>query len=367
LPLFIALVLAAGCSSSSDAAPGAGGGGGASGAGGSGGAAGSGWACDATDSLDLGGSWAALLDLQLLLSSQTGGTATLCPESQTNSASIVMLVQNKQGAGSTTLDEVRPVFCSIELPALTAVVGTCDPSATNTLTVDLLLSPQLLQALPTIPVATVTGAISSLAAGATFQSDRFTLTGGTRKTGTSMPAWQGNIAGCGAADVAPGRSPDCEQKCVDDCSALVDDDDDGKTAVTFHVCGYTADDVKSKVQCQAENPSQAAVAIQGPLMLAFQVDPLLQGTAASSCEVRGTVDAQVLYHVVGGDMYVANSQISVMSAMKSLPLFTVDPSKSKFRMVRVDGAHGAPDWKIDLANNAAAACQVALQNRNQLQ
>ncbi|MBI5535765.1 MAG: hypothetical protein HY898_23740 [Deltaproteobacteria bacterium] len=372
---WIALLLAAGCSSD-PVAPAGSGGGGSSGSGGSGGsagtsgsagAAGSTWACDGAGPVDLGGSWAALLDLQLLLSSQTGGTATLCPEKQTNRATIVMVLQNKQSAGSTSIEQVQPVFCTIELPALTAMVGQCDTSATNSLTVDLLLAPPLLAALPTIPVTSVAGSLSSLDPGAGFLAERFTLTGGTRKTGASMPAWQGTVAGCGASDAAPGRSAQCEEKCVDDCSALLDDDKDGRTATTFHLCGYSSDDLKSNVKCKPESPSEAGVTIQGPLMLAFQVDPLMQGKASSSCEVRGTVDAQVLYHVVGGDMYLANTQIGVQSAMKSLPLFTVDPQQSKFRMVRVDGAHGAPDWKLDPKADAVAACQIALQHRNELQ
>jgi hypothetical protein len=65
---------------------------------------------------------------------------------------------------------------------------------------------------------------------------------------------------------------------------------------------------------------------------------------------------------VGGDLYVANTQISVLSAMKSLPLFTVDSAQSRFRMVRIDGAHGAPDWKAD----PAAPCGVVLQHKNDL-
>jgi hypothetical protein len=154
---------------------------------------------------------------------------------------------------------------------------------------------------------------------------------------------------------------------VDDCSALVDDDQDGRAAVTFHVCGYSADDLKSGVKCNADNPSEAGITIQGPMLMAFQVDPLLQGSASSSCEVRGNVDAKVVYHVVGGDMYLANTQIGVQSAMRSLPLFDVDSTQSRFRMVRVDGTKGAPDWKIDPTTDPIAACQAVLARRNELE
>jgi len=99
--------------------------------------------------------------------------------------------------------------------------------------------------------------------------------------------------------------------------------------------------------------------------MAFVVDPALEGKALSSCEVRGTANARVLYHVVGGDIYLSNTALSVVSAFKSLPLFDVDPHASVFRMLRVDGKHGAPDWKVDLAD-LSAACSVAMQRQNDL-
>jgi gluconate 5-dehydrogenase len=45
--------------------------------------------------------------------------------------------------------------------------------------------------------------------------------------------------------------------------------------------------------------------------------------------------------------------------------FSVDPAASKFRMVRIDGAYGAPDWQVD-ASAAEAACAVLIQRVNEL-
>ena len=322
--------------------------------------------CEQSDVLDLHGTFAAQLDLKLDLVSQAGGTATLCPDQQGNRASITMLVRASQPSGTPQLDSVEPVFCAIELPALTAMVGSCDPSANNLLTVDLLLSSELQQAIATLGVAPAAAKLGGLQPGASFESGRWLLNAGTRKTGDAMPAWLPEAPGCGVTDLALGRGAGCEADCVDDCAAMVDDDHDGKVGVTFHVCGYTKDDLQSGLQCNADNPSEAAIAIQGPLMMAFQLDPLLKGTAVSSCEVRGTVDAHVIYHVVGGDLYVENTQISVLSAMRSLPLFTVDAAQSRFRMMRVDGLHGAPDWKLEADGDRAKACSVVLQHRNEL-
>ena len=342
IPCLLLLTVAAACSSS-DSAPAPPLGASGAGASGDGGAMEAGWSCAKEPSVDLSGSWAALLDLQLNLSSQQGGTATLCPEQQTDRATIVLALRISHALGSATIEAIEPTFCSIQLPALSANVGQCDPASDNKLTVDLLLSEPLLAALPSIPIAKVAGSLDSAKAGAAFLSERFVMTAGTRKLGADMPSWLGSAQGCGVTDTSAGRGAQCDQACVDDCAAMLDDDADGRTGVTFHVCGYSADDIKSAVKCKAETPSEAAITIQGPVFMDFQVDPLLQGAALSSCELRGTVDTQVIYHVVGGDIYVANSQIAVLSAMKSLPLFSVDKQQSRFRMVRIDGAHGAPD------------------------
>lgn len=321
--------------------------------------------CTETGPLDLGGTWVARLDLELDLSSQAGGAATLCPDQQTGRASMIVIFSNSHPAGSTAIDSVQPVVCSLELPELTGMVGECDPSAPQLMSINLIASPALQKSLHTVPVAPVKASLASTAPGAAITVDRFVVTGGTRKATDPLPAWDATLPGCGPSDANVGRSPTCEQSCVDDCGALVDDDADGWAATTFHICGYTNDDKTSGVQCRAESPSEAGVVVQGKLMMAFLVDPLLQGKALSSCEVRGGADARVLYHVLGGDIYLANSALSVVSSFKSLPLFDVDPKASVFRMVRVDGKHGTQDWGL-VGAEPAAACAAALQHVNEL-
>ncbi|MBI5534320.1 MAG: hypothetical protein HY898_16470 [Deltaproteobacteria bacterium] len=361
--LLLACVGSASCSSSDPTSADAGGA--FAGSSGSSASLEAGWPCNTSGNLDLSGLWAVQLDLTLILANQAGGTVTLCPGNQINTATILLLVQATQPPGALTLDQVRPVFCAFELPSLTAVLGQCEPDATNTLTMSLLLGAALQQKLAAVPTESVQGGLSAASAGAGVGLDRFRLTAGTRKQGTAMPSWQSDVPGCGFNDTSAGRSSQCEPKCVDDCGSMVDDDEDGRAGVSFEVCGYTSDDMKSDVKCRADQPDEPGIAIQGPLLLNFQVDPRLTGTALSSCEVRGDVDAQVVYQVVGGDLYVMNSQLSVMSSLKSLPLFTVDATKSRFRMVRVDGAQGAPDWKLDLAD-PIAACSAAVGRRNEL-
>jgi hypothetical protein len=95
------------------------------------------------------------------------------------------------------------------------------------------------------------------------------------------------------------------------------------------------------------------------------VNPSATGTVVSSCEVKGNVSTQILYNLVGAQVYLTGSPITVTSAIQSLPTFTVDPTASKIRMVRIDGQYGAPNWMVD-PTKAAAACATLNANVNQL-
>jgi hypothetical protein len=55
----------------------------------------------------------------------------------------------------------------------------------------------------------------------------------------------------------------------------------------------------------------------------------------------------------------------VSGAIQSLPTFQVDPTQSKFRMVRVDGQYGSPSWSID-PTQPSAACQTLNMHANEL-
>ena len=123
--------------------------------------------------------------------------------------------------------------------------------------------------------------------------------------------------------------------------------------------------MKSGVACNAESPNVPGTTLQGRGFIDMEVDPLFTGQAKTSCELEGTVDSEVLYNLVGADIYLAGAQIGVTSAIKSLPSFEVDPAASRFRMVRIDGKFGAPDWMVDPAM-AKAACATLLARQNEL-
>jgi hypothetical protein len=135
--------------------------------------------------------------------------------------------------------------------------------------------------------------------------------------------------------------------------------------MTVHVCGTTPGDVQNGALCQPEAPNEPGATLQGRGFIDFATNPQLGGNAVSSCEITGNVDAAVLYNLVGADIYLASSAISVASAIKSLPTFQVDPAESRFRMVRIDGQYGAPDWSVNAAD-PAAACATILSRMNEL-
>jgi hypothetical protein len=119
------------------------------------------------------------------------------------------------------------------------------------------------------------------------------------------------------------------------------------------------------VSCNATDPSQAGIAIQGRAILDLQVDPLFTAQVRSSCELTGTIDAAIKYEVVGADLYLQNTQISVTSAIKSLPLYKVNAQQSRFRAVRVDGAHGSFSWDPDFSN-PLDSCRAVIARQNEI-
>ena len=91
----------------------------------------------------------------------------------------------------------------------------------------------------------------------------------------------------------------------------------------------------------------------------------LDGTALSSCEASGQFASLTTYSVIGADAYLASTSISVASALQSLPVFDALAKESVFRMIRVDGKHGAPDWGI-VAASPSQACATVLHKQNDL-
>jgi hypothetical protein len=339
---------------------------GGSGAGAAGGAGGSGGGstavvCEgAPAEPDLEGTWAAYGRLAVTLQGQPGGAITICPADQIGESTMLLLLSmHRDPADPTKLVDVGAVLCEIELPVVTALVGTCDPASKSLVSTQIIAPQTLLDALPKVKTAPVAGALT----GTDFALDRFVLTVGATKGGDMIPTWDDAASTCTATTL--GRTNQCETNCVSDCASLRDDDADTYPGVTVNVCGTTPDDVQAGVPCNADAPNEPGTTLQGRGFIDMEVNPLLTGSAKSSCELEGKVDSEVRYRLVGADIYLAGAQIGVTSAIKSLPAFQVDPTQSRFRMVRIDGKYGAPDWKIDVAN-ASASCTTLLARKNEL-
>lgn len=315
--------------------------------------------------VSLAGTWVASGRLAVTLEGVPGGAITICPADQVGESSMLMVMSIKEDpADPTKLTEVKATLCSIELPIVTALVGACDPASKTLVSTQIVVPDSLIKSLPKIATMPVTGALSGKGDGSSLALDRFTVTAGTTKSGDMMPSWDADNPACSATNL--GRVG-CDLTCVGpaDCAAMRDDDGDDDPGVTVQVCGVTPDDIKKGLLCNADMPNEPGTTLQGKAFLDLQVDPLFTGTAKNSCEILGTVDSSVLYNLVGADVYLTGGPISVSSAIKSLPTFKVDATESKFRMIRVDGAFGAPDWNVDPAKGEAA-CAVALSKVNEL-
>jgi hypothetical protein len=361
--LLSSLVLAPACS-------GGGGGGSAGAGGGTGGGAGAGGGtqavpCDgAPAELDLSGTWALQGRLAVTLQGTPGGAITICPADQVGeSTMLLMLTMSRDPADPQKLASVDAALCVMELPVLTALVGSCDPQSESLVSTQITVPKTLRDALPLLPTSPVSGALGGLAAGASVAIERFTITIGSSQTGAALPSWDASAGPCTATNL--GRTDLCEAMCVDDCAGLRDDDADGYPAVTVEVCGKTPSDVSSGVKCNAQTPDVPGTTLQGRAFLDMEVNPKLDGAAKSACEIEGTIDSAVLYNLVGADIYLAGTQIGVTSGLKSLPAFEVHPADSRFRMVRIDGQFGAPDWNVD-PTKRAEACATLLSRVNEL-
>jgi hypothetical protein len=321
--------------------------------------------CSETGPLDLDGLFAIFVRLSFTFGSHPGGAVTVCPVDQAGEGNFLALLRVTHTPGSTSVASLEAVVCSLALPVISAVVGECDAAPKNLVYAGLQFPQKLIEALPATPVATTTAKLGGTSPGSALHPGRLTFILGTRKLGAAMPAWDSSRPGCGMNDTAAGRGPTCEKACVTDCDGLVDDDKDGWPAVTVHVCGYTDDDKKQKVACNAEEPSTAGATIQGRAALDLQVDPLFSGVAQSSCEISGGIDSKFTYNVVGADLYLANTPVSVTASYSSLPQYWVDLDASRFRALRIDGKHGARDWSPSWAD-LVGTCKTVIARQNEL-
>ena len=323
--------------------------------------------CDgAPAELSLEGTWAVKGRLAVKLQGAPGGAITLCPEDQQGEASMLMMITIKQDpSDKTKLSAVTATLCAIELPTVSALVGSCDASSQSLVYATMSAPQKLLDALPEVVTTAVGGKLDGSKSGSGIALERFTVTVGSTKGGDALPRWDTSGAAC--AKPALGHTNACETACVDDCPSLRDDDKDTFPGVTIAVCGLTASDQKSGVPCHVDHPDDPGATLQGKAFLDIEVDPQFSGTAKSSCELTGSIDAatEIRYQIVGTDIWLTGSPLSVDQTIGSLPSFQVDPVASKFRMVRVDGKYGAPDWKIDPLQQSAA-CAAIDQRVNEL-
>ncbi len=322
-------------------------------------------ACEgAPEGLALEGTWAAYGKLAVKLVGSPDGAINICPVDQVGEATLLIMLTMKQDpADATKLSEVHATLCDIALPTVSALVGSCDPASQNLVYTQILPPEKLLAALPTLVSAPVLGALDGKAKGAGLSLGGITVTIGSSKTGAGLPKWDIDGPACSAPNL--GNTSACETKCVDDCPGMRDDDADGFPGVTLQVCGLTQSDQQSGVTCHADKPDDPGTTLQGKAFMAMEVTPTFTGTAKSSCEVIGNVGSGIVYSITGADIYLAGSPITVSQTINSLPSFNVDTAASKFRMVRIDGKYGAPDFQID-PTQAQAACATINMRVNEL-
>ncbi len=230
---------------------------------------------------------------------------------------------------------------------MSALVGSCNASSQSLVFATMVAPQKLLDALPEVATAAVGGALDSSKSGSGITLERFTVTVGSTKGGAALPKWDTASPACAKATL--GHTNACETTCVDDCTALRDDDKDTFPGVTIAVCGRTASDQQSGVPCHIDHPDDPGATLQE------QGLPRHRGRPAVLGHREELVRAHRLRRRLHPDSlpdrrhrHLARGRVlGVDQTIGSLPSFQVDPAASKFRMVRVDGKYGAPDWKID--------------------
>ncbi len=321
---------------------------------------------DDSDDVDLDGLYALSTRLSFTFTSQPGGSVAVCPADQTSEGYFLSLVKIEHQRGQTDVTSLSTAICSLDLPVISAMAGVCDPSAKNLVFAGLQFPEALIDALPWVTTGETTALLSMTGHGANFNTGAMDLSIGTDEKSATAPKWLTEKAGCGINDTAAGRLSACDTECVSECSKVLDDDKDGWPGVTLNVCGYTSEDRDQNVPCNANEPNIAGSTIQGRAFMNLMVEPLtLTGEVISSCEIAGSLEAGIGYNVIGADLYLANTQFSVTSAIKSLPQFTVNEADSRFRLVRIDGKYGAPDWGVNW-DDRTASCRKIITNQNEL-
>src|SRR5262249_36789556 len=146
---------------------------------------------------------------------------------------------------------------------------------TNLVTTQLIAPQAFIDALPQIATQPVAGQLGGPKPGASVSMDRFVVTVGSVKAGSSMPSWGASDPACGGTNL--GRQTQCETTCVSDCASTRDDDADGYPGVTLQVCGFTDSDTAQGVSCNSSMPDVPGATLQGKAFVDVQVDPQFKG------------------------------------------------------------------------------------------
>ena len=311
------------------------------------------WSCDDSESTDLTGTWALLARYSIALHGQSGGMANLCPMEQVDSASLLAVVDiAKSGDGYT----MSAVSCHLALPSVKAMAGKCEPDTGNYLTVNIDIPAPMYQSFATLDPVHANGTLSPSSA---LSFDPFRFTWGTRAN--TLPSWQPSQCGDNSDK---GHTSECETTCVTGCDDLVDDDNDGFPGVTVHLCGRTEQDRQLSLPCNAVEPNVPGITFQGSIPMALYSQLTLQGNARSSCEASGTFSSDTQYKVLGSDVWISGTSLAVSQVVLSLLLFEGQAADSRWRLVRVDGTHGSPNW--NLPQDAPGRCAKIRANENEL-
>lgn len=316
-------------------------------------------ACTRQGELDLSGTWLIKARLDVVMKSVQEAPVQVCPEDQTGPAELLLVARFEQSG--VELTSVGVTICDFTLPGVTAIVGACAADTLGSVKSQVVPTEGLRAELPGLVVPKGKGKLGGTADGASFEPERLTFVLGSQSLKGPMAAWKGGPI-CDDPKAPLGTGEGCEEQCVTSCGDVIDSDEDKLPGVSMAVCGRTPDELQG-TKCNTEHPEEPGVTLQGTAAINFRVNPLLKGKAESSCLVRGNVDAEIDYNVLGANVRLAGGILSVKQVRDAIPVFDVLPETSQFVAVRVDGQYGSPKLEI-AADNPKAACKMAIDNQN---
>ncbi len=319
--------------------------------------------CEEPDALSMSGLWSARLNL--VADVQSNGTMlTICPEQQLVEIEMLALLKLDQDPNDATrMSRVELRVCDLVLPTVTSKVGACSVGDTNLAQTVLTVPDALRNQLRNLQPDDVAATLSSLAAGAAIDIERFDFIAGT--TAAKLPEWNTSKTGCGILDTSVGRGRICQEACVETCSEMTDDDQDSFPGVTLSLCGRTPDEIDHGVICDAERPALSGATLDGTTWGALKIDPQLAGTVASSCQFGGDVSSSIAYAIVGGDVFLMGAALAVAATIDNQPSFAVRPADSSFAAVRADGQYTAPNLGVTW-DDADGSCAALVARRAEL-